>query len=189
MRPQLRPLLTQPQIRLPHRLRTHLLSRPLILSVLILDRSVGDRMHHVYALGAILLCQTLCQHPDTRPARTVCRKLRIRPHGAQRAREYQRPLLLPAIRESLLAVVFEQQFHPFLAECKGPADVIVQALGEFLVRFLEEWFLGRVFDAEDADAEFQALEGRVGADMGEGVGEVARVGVCGEDLDDGIRGR
>lgn len=189
MCPQLRSLLTQPQIRLPHRLRTHLLARSLILSVRILDRPVGNRMRHMDALGAILLCQTLRQHPDTRSARAVCRKLRVRPQGAHRTREDQRPFLLPTVRESLLTMVFEQQFHPFLAERKGPTDVIMQALGEILVRFLEERFLGRMFYVENANAEFQALKGRVGADVGEGVGEVGRVGVGGEGLDDGVWGR
>lgn len=64
MRPQTRLLPMQPQIRLPHRIRTHFLPLPLLLTIFIRNAPVRDRMHDVYAFLAHLTGQGLRELPD-----------------------------------------------------------------------------------------------------------------------------
>lgn len=54
MRPQTRLLPMQPQIRLPHRIRTHLLTRSLRLALFVRNPTVRDSMHDMHALLAHL---------------------------------------------------------------------------------------------------------------------------------------
>jgi hypothetical protein len=64
MNPQLWILLRQPEIRSPYRLRTHSASHPLILSLLIADPTIRNRVYDVDALSREFADQGLCQLPD-----------------------------------------------------------------------------------------------------------------------------
>jgi hypothetical protein len=87
MRPQTRLLAMQPQIRLTHRIRTHLLPNLLVLAVIIRDTAVRNRMHDVYALLAHLTRQCLRELPHRCAAGAVSCKLRTASQCAKRAGE------------------------------------------------------------------------------------------------------
>lgn len=76
MRPQARLLSMQPQIRLTDRISAHLLTDLLVLTILVLDSAVGDRMHDVHALLAELSRQRLRQLSDRSATSAVRGELR-----------------------------------------------------------------------------------------------------------------
>lgn len=77
----------QPKIRLPNRIRTHLLTPLLVLPLIIRNPPIRNRMHNMHALLAHFPCQRLSKLPHRRSTGAICRKLRTTAQRAQRARE------------------------------------------------------------------------------------------------------
>jgi hypothetical protein len=90
MRPQTRLLPMQPQIRLPDRIRAHLLARLLVLAVLVRNRTIRNRVHNVHALLAHLARQRLRELAHRRAACAVGGELCGAPERAESAGEYDR---------------------------------------------------------------------------------------------------
>jgi hypothetical protein len=80
----------QPQIRLTHRIRTHLLARLLVLAILVRNRAVRNCMHDMHTLLAHLARQRLRKLAHRRAARAVGGELGGAPKSAESAGEYDR---------------------------------------------------------------------------------------------------
>lgn len=78
----------QPQIRLTHRIRTHLLARLLRLAVFIRNTAVRNRMYDMYTFFAHLARQRLRELAHRRAARAVGGELRAAAQRAESAGEY-----------------------------------------------------------------------------------------------------
>jgi uncharacterized membrane protein YqjE len=76
MRPQTRLLIVQPQIRLTHRIRTHLLALLLVLAVVVCNTAVRNSMHNMHALLAHLASKCLRQLSDRCATCAICGELR-----------------------------------------------------------------------------------------------------------------
>lgn len=71
MSPQSRMLLREPQVRLTHSLRRNMLPALRIITIRIGDPSVGNRMHHLDALGRHLPRESLCELSHARARSAV----------------------------------------------------------------------------------------------------------------------
>ena len=91
-------LLSEPQIRLPHRLCTHHRARLGGVAILIPYGSVGDDVRAVDAERRILLCHRLRQAPDGRSATSVRCKFWVCPQRTHRPREDDASLVAATFR-------------------------------------------------------------------------------------------
>lgn len=140
----------QPQIRLSHRVSTHLLPALLVLAVLILNAPVGNRMHNMHAFLAQLTGERLRELPYRGAARTVRGELRAAPECAEGASEDERlrvnplvlyswtgkgityTLLVPAVSERFLSVISVEPLNTLLRECERAADIRLQTVLKLL---------------------------------------------------------
>ena len=113
MRPQIRCLLTQPQIRFPYTLCTHPFTLQLLLSCdrgHILDTSVRDRVDDLNALWAELAGQCLSKLPHGGATRTIRCELSIASQCTQCAREDKSTLLASTFAQWRGSVISLESF-------------------------------------------------------------------------------
>lgn len=79
----------QPQIRLAHRVSTHLLANLLVFAISVFNGAIGNRVHNMYALLTQLARERLRQLSDGSATSPVCSELRTATQRAEGAGEDQ----------------------------------------------------------------------------------------------------
>jgi hypothetical protein len=98
--------------------------------------------------------------------------------------------LLPALRQSLLAMVLKHALETLLCKGKCATNIRFQAFLKVLTRLFQEWLLARVLNAIDGHVELQPLEALVCLNVLEGLLQRLFRCVARESFEDGgwVRG-
>jgi hypothetical protein len=128
---------------------------PCLYAVLVLDPSVRDCMHHMHAVLADFLRQSLGNHPCCCSAGAVGVVLRIRSDRTERTGEDDRAFFASVrlTQRRLPAMVRVDTLEGLLRKRERPCRVYLQALAESAWCLLEERLLRGVLDMIDREFE------------------------------------